>query len=131
MKKFLVSALIVCCSLLQGHAANGVGKSSTDINTVKVELPAVLKIYNGEDFQIGISAKDRKIQEKIKYSIIDSELKIYIDKMSLETLSNIDENDIRIRISVPNDVSIESTPNFIVKTYKQNVQNKTTKGFNN
>lgn len=131
MKKFLVSALIVCCSLLQVHAANDVKKSSTDISTVKVELPSILKIYNSEDFQIGICAKDRKIQEKIKYSIVDSELKIYIDKMPLETLSNIDENDIRIRISVPNNVSIESTPNFIVKTYKQNVQNKTTKGFNN
>lgn len=127
MKKFLVSALIVCCSLLQGHAANDVEKSSTDINTIQVELPSILKIYNGENFQIGISAKDRKIQEKIKYEIVDSKLQIYIDKMPLETLSNIDENDIRIRISVPNNVSIESTPNFIVKTYKQNIKKDLTK----
>lgn len=135
MKKFLLLALVAFISLLSFASVNS---SAIDVkpnvegivntesfNTIKVGIPAKIKIYQGEEFEIGIRTIDNQLQELIKYEISDSTLNIWLDNYVPEDIYNLDSESIRIAIIVPNEVNIKTNNSLVAtsKTHKKKTTN--------
>lgn len=97
--------------------------------TIKVGVPAKIKIYQGDEYEIGIRTFNTDFQDLIKYEISDSTLNIWIDTCIPDEIYNINSEDIRIAIKVPNEVDIKTNSSLVAtsRTYKK----KTTSYENN
>lgn len=139
MKKFLLMALAAFITVLSFASTN---ISLTDekttpkgtivtesFKTIKVGVPAKIKIYQGDEYEIGIRTFNTDFQDLIKYEISDSTLNIWLDTCIPDEIYNINSEDIRIAIKVPNEVDIKTNSSLVAtsRTYKK----KTTSYENN
>lgn len=101
------------------------------IEVVKVDMPAKIKLYSGDSVQVHIRAINSYLQKSIHYDIDENKklLNIWIDGINTEDIYNINSNDIRISIVIPNEVDIKTNSNLLVASsiYKK----KTTTDYGN
>lgn len=94
------------------------------IEYVKIDMPAIVKLYTGDSIQVKIRSNDKNIQDNIKYRI-DKDKKsidIWLENFIPDEIFNIDSKNIRIAISSPKDLKIKTDSNLSLKyySYKKN-----------
>ena len=62
------------------------------IEYVKIDMPAIVKLYTGDSIQVKIRSNDRNIQDNIKYRIDKDKKSIYIwlENFISDEIFNID-----------------------------------------
>jgi len=129
MKKFFIMMLVMIASITYTAASTYNFVDNTDekgrleyvnndttqgqFNLIKVGMPSSIDIVKGDTFQIAFRALDDYLYENIKYEIVDSTLKIWLEGVH-DYIYNLDHNNIKIRIMVPND-------NIQIKTLNSNL----------
>jgi len=110
MKKFLITLLMVFVSIISGNAINindDEIKSDVRVDTVKVDIPASIKMYEGDTFDITIKVIDDDYLEKhLKYEKIENCLYIYLYDMYNYNIMDIDSKKIIISIMTPHELSV-------------------------
>lgn len=94
--------------------------SDSTFKTIKVEIPSRVHIYKGDTFDIGIRTLDHELLNKIKYNINNNTLNIWIDNLLPDELYDLDSNNIRISIMVPEEVSVKTNSNLQLVNYNTN-----------
>ena len=120
MKKFLVILMVAFMSLTYTFASaknyvDATGDKSR-IEYVKVNMPAVIKLYEGDSIQVQIRTVDEYLRKNIHYRI-DNEKKminIWIENYNFEEVNSMDSKDIRIAIVAPEELKIQTSNNLLL-----------------
>ena len=123
MKKILFILMMALMPLSHTLATNSFDNKQK-IEYVKIDMPAIVKLYTGDSIQVKIRSNDRNIQDNIKYRI-DKDKKsidIWLENFIPDEIFNIDSKNIRIAISSPKDLKIKTDSNLSIKyySYKKN-----------
>lgn len=127
MKKILFTMIMTLLSVFSINAAVLNEAEDVKVTTVNVSVPSKIRIYNGDEFEIGIRTCDKNLEKYIKYEINDSTLNIWIDNISPDDLWKMKSEDIRISIIVPNEVNVKTNNSLLIAS--SNNKKKTTANY--
>lgn len=85
----------------------------TDFSTLSVGFPAKVNVIEGDSVKIDVRSADKWLQDKIKYEISDSTLRIWAS-CSPEQLENLDPSLTKIRVVIPHNIRIKTTSQYLL-----------------
>lgn len=103
---------------------------NANVKIIKVNAPAKIRIYNDDSFRFLIRSNNEYINNRIKYSIVDSTLNVWIDKLTSEEIAQLTPENLIIAISAPHDIDIKTTKSLLI-TSKHDKKKKLTNYENN
>ena len=89
------------------------------IEYVKVNMPAVIKLYEGDSIQVQIRTTDEYLRKNIHYHIDDEKkmINIWIENYNLDEINNIDSKDVRIAIVAPEELKVQTSNKSLLTQY--------------
>lgn len=89
------------------------------IEYVKVNMPAVIKLYEGDSIQVQIRTIDEYLRKNIHYHIDDEKkmINIWIENYNLDEINNIDSKDVRIAIVAPEELKVQTSNKSLLTQY--------------
>lgn len=89
------------------------------IEYVKVNMPAVIKLYEGDSIQVQIRTIDEYLKKNIHYHIDDENkmINIWIENYNLDEINNIDSKDVRIAIVAPEELKVQTSNKSLLTQY--------------
>lgn len=100
------------------NTASAVNLNSVEnIDSIHINIPATIKIIEGDNFYMQVYTSDTIMHKQIKKEVIDGVLFIKpINYFNYDDMKNFSPNDVRIRIVAPNRIGI-GTRNGLIITY--------------
>lgn len=89
------------------------------IEYVKVNMPAVIKLYEGDSIQVQIRTIDEYLRKNIHYHIDDENkmINIWIENYNFDEINNIDCKDVRIAIVSPKELKVQTSNKSLLTQY--------------
>ena len=89
------------------------------IEYVKVNMPAVIKLYEGDSIQVQIRTIDEYLRKNIHYHIDDEKkmINIWIENYNLDEINSIDSKDVRIAIVAPEELKVQTSNKSLLTQY--------------
>ena len=89
------------------------------IEYVKVNMPAVIKLYEGDSIQVQIRTTDEYLRNNIHYHIDDENkmINIWIENYNLDEINNINSKDVRIAIVAPEELKVQTSNKSLLTQY--------------
>lgn len=95
------------------------------INTLNIDVPANVHVYTGERFRFSIKSNNEYIEKRIRYSVQDSTFNIWLDNISNDDLVELNPNNLRIAIMLPNEVDIKTNKRLLITSKSNKKKNLT------
>ena len=89
------------------------------IEYVKVNMPAVIKLYEGDSIQVQIRTIDEYLRKNIHYHIDDEKkmINIWIENYNLDEINSMDYKDVRIAIVAPEELKVQTSNKSLLTQY--------------
>ena len=89
------------------------------IEYVKVNMPAVIKLYEGDSIQVQIRTTDEYLRKNIHYHIDDEKkmINIWLENYNFDEINNIDSKDVRIAIVAPEELKVQTSNKSLLTQY--------------
>ena len=89
------------------------------IEYVKVNMPAVIKLYEGDYIQVQIRTIDEYLRKNIHYHIDDENkmINIWLENYNFDEINNIDSKDVRIAIVAPEELKVQTSNKSLLTQY--------------
>ena len=89
------------------------------IEYVKVNMPAVIKLYEGDSIQVQIRTTDEYLRKNIYYNIDDKNkmINIWIENYNFDEINSIDYKDVRIAIVAPEELKVQTSNKSLLTQY--------------
>ena len=123
MKKFLIILMMAFMSLTYTFASvkNYVDTTGDKlrIEYVKVNMPAVIKLYEGDSIQVQIRTTDEYLRNNIHYHIDDEKkmINIWIENYNFDEINSMDYKDVRIAIVAPEELKVQTSNKSLLTQY--------------
>ena len=89
------------------------------IEYVKVNMPAVIKLYEGDSIQVQIRTTDEYLRKNIYYNIDDKNkmINIWIENYNFDEINSMDYKDVRIAIVAPEELKVQTSNKSLLTQY--------------
>ena len=89
------------------------------IEYVKVNMPAVIKLYEGDSIQVQIRTTDEYLRNNIHYHIDDEKkmINIWIENYNFDEINSMDYKDVRIAIVAPEELKVQTSNKLLLTQY--------------
>lgn len=89
------------------------------IEYVKVNMPAVIKLYEGDSIQVQIRTTDEYLRNNIHYHIDDEKkmINIWIENYNFDEINSMDYKDVRIAIVAPEELKVQTSNKSLLTQY--------------
>ena len=89
------------------------------IEYVKVNMPAVIKLYEGDSIQVQIRTTDEYLRNNIHYNIDDEKkmINIWIENYNFDEINSMDYKDVRIAIVAPEELKVQTSNKSLLTQY--------------
>lgn len=89
------------------------------IEYVKVNMPAVIKLYEGDSIQVQIRTTDEYLRNNIHYHIDDEKkmINIWIENCNFDEINSMDYKDVRIAIVAPEELKVQTSNKSLLTQY--------------
>lgn len=89
------------------------------IEYVKVNMPAVIKLYKGDSIQVQIRTTDEYLRKNIYYNIDDKNkmINIWIENYNFDEINSMDYKDVRIAIVAPEELKVQTSNKSLLTQY--------------
>ena len=89
------------------------------IEYVKVNMPAVIKLYEGDSIQVQIRTTDEYLRNNIHYHIDDEKkmINIWIENYNFDEINSMDYKDVRIAIVAPEKLKVQTSNKSLLTQY--------------
>ena len=89
------------------------------IECVKVNMPAVIKLYKGDSIQVQIRTTDEYLRKNIYYNIDDKNkmINIWIENYNFDEINSMDYKDVRIAIVAPEELKVQTSNKSLLTQY--------------
>lgn len=104
--------LILIASMVM-FSVNAMADAVKPFDRVKVNVPAKVKIVNGDDYLVLVESKDVYTSKLVKYTVKDNTLNI---TLRWGETSDMDSDNVTITIVTPKEQEFEKSRNTEIKT---------------
>ena len=89
------------------------------IEYVKVNMPAVIKLYEGDSIQVQIRTTDEYLRKNIYYNIDEKNkmINIWIENYNFDEINSMDYKDVRIAIVAPEELKVQTSNKSLLTQY--------------
>ena len=89
------------------------------IEYVKVNMPAVIKLYEGDSIQVQIRTTDEYLRNNIHYHIDDEKkmINIWIENYNFDEINSMNYKDVRIAIVAPEELKVQTSNKSLLTQY--------------
>lgn len=89
------------------------------IEYVKVNMPAIIKLYEGDSIQVQIRTTDEYLRKNIHYHIDDEKkmINIWIENYNFDEINSMDYKDVRIAIVAPEELKVQTSNKSLLTQY--------------
>ena len=89
------------------------------IEYVKVNMPAVIKLYEGDSIQVQIRTTDEYLRNNIHYHIDDENkmINIWLENYNFDEINSMDYKDVRIAIVAPEELKVQTSNKSLLTQY--------------
>ena len=89
------------------------------IEYVKVNMPAVIKLYEGDSIQVQIRTTNEYLRNNIQYDIDDEKkmINIWIENYNFDEINSMDYKDVRIAIVAPEELKVQTSNKSLLTQY--------------
>ena len=89
------------------------------IEYVKVNMPAVIKLYEGDSIQVQIRTTDEYLRKNIYYNIDDKNkmINIWIENYNFDEINSMNYKDVRIAIVAPEELKVQTSNKSLLTQY--------------
>jgi hypothetical protein len=116
MKKFLIALVLILALMFTLNTASAVNLNSVEnIDSIHVNIPATIKVIEGDNFYMQVYTSDTIMHKQIKKEVINGVLFIKPKNyFNYDDMKNFSPNDVRIRIITPNRIGIGTRNGFTI-----------------